>query len=73
MEFSNENYKRRLELGVGVVVIAIGAFFMMQALTISASKEIVGPRTMPMALAISMIIGGAWLTLRALRLSLIHI
>ena len=67
VEFSNENYKRRLELGVGVVVIAIGTFFMMQALTISASKEIVGPRTMPMALAISMIIGGAWLTLRALR------
>ena len=26
MEFSNENYKRKLELGVGFVVIAIGAF-----------------------------------------------
>ena len=67
MEFSNENYKRRLELGVGAVVIAIGVFFVMQALTIGASKEIVGPRTMPMALAVSMIVGGAWLTLRALR------
>ena len=67
MEFSNENYKRKLELGVGVVVMAIGAFFVTQALTIGASKEIVGPRTMPMALAVSMILGGAWLTLRALR------
>ena len=51
MEFSNENYKRKLELGVGLVVMAIGAFFVTQALTIGASKEIVGPRTMPMALA----------------------
>ena len=67
MEFSNENYKRKLELGVGVVVMAVGAFFVTQALTIGASKEIVGPRTMPMALAVSMILGGAWLTLRALR------
>ena len=67
MEFSNENYKRKLELGVGVVVMAIGAFFVTQALTIGASKEIVGPRTMPMALAVSMILGGAWLTLRALK------
>ena len=67
VEFSNENYKRKLELGVGVVVMAIGAFFVTQALTIGASKEIVGPRTMPMALAVSVILGGAWLTLRALR------
>ena len=66
MGSSSENYKRKLEIGVGAVVIIIGAFFVTQALTIGASKEMVGPRTMPMALAISMIIGGVWLTLRAI-------
>ena len=66
MEPSNENYKRKLELGVGLVVILIGAFFVTQALTIGASKEIVGPRTMPLALAIFMILGGVWLTMRAI-------
>ena len=56
VEFSNENYKRKLELGVGAIVVAIGLFFVDQAFTIGASKEMVGPRTMPMALAVSMIL-----------------
>ena len=66
MESGNESYKRKLELGVGAVIIAIGLFFLGQAFTIGVSKEIVGPRTMPMALAISTILGGCWLMLRAI-------
>ena len=67
MNVGTEDYKRKLEIGVGAVVIFVGVFFLFQALTIGVSKELVGPRTMPMALAVSMILGGAWLTLRALR------
>ena len=66
MNVGTEDYKRKLEIGVGAVVIFVGVFFLFQALTIGVSKELVGPRTMPMALAISTILGGVWLAVRAL-------
>ncbi|MEM7378917.1 MAG: tripartite tricarboxylate transporter TctB family protein, partial [Pseudomonadota bacterium] len=58
-------YKTKLEYGVGAVVLAIGVFFIFQAFTIETSRESVGPRTLPMILAVSLVIGGLWLGLRA--------
>ena len=63
----NEEYKRKVEYGVAAVVILIGLFFIYQASTITASREAVGPRTMPMFLAVSLVLGGFWRGVRALR------
>lgn len=59
------DYKTKVEFGVSAVVLLIGVFFIFQASTIDTTREIVGPRTLPMALAVSMVLGGAWLALRA--------
>ena len=64
---SQKNYKTRLEYGVSAIITLIGLFFVYQASTIGISKEAVGPRTMPMALAVSLVLGGLWLTIRAFR------
>ena len=61
----NHDYKIKVEYGVSAVVLLIGVFFLFLAFTIDASKEAVGPRTMPMFLAVSLIVGGLWLALRA--------
>ena len=61
------DYKTKLEYGVSVTVMLIGIFFIYQAFTIGVSKEAVGPRTMPMALAITLVLGGLWLAVRAFR------
>ena len=61
------DYKTKLEYGVSVIVMLIGIFFIYQAFTIGVSKEAVGPRTMPMALAITLVLGGLWLAVRAFR------
>ena len=61
----NQDYKIKVEYGVSAVVLLIGVFFVFLAFTIDTSKEAVGPRTMPMFLAVSLIIGGLWLSLRA--------
>ena len=61
----NESYKTKIEYSVAAVVILIGLFFIYQATTIKASKEAIGPQTMPMFLAIFLVIGGLWLALRA--------
>ena len=63
----HSDYKTKLEYGVSVVVMLIGIFFIYQAFTIGVSKEAVGPRTMPMALAVALVLGGLWLALRAFR------
>ena len=63
----NDNYKIKLEYGVSLVVMLTGLFFVYQAFTIGVSKEAVGPRTMPMALAVSLVLGGLWLAFRAFR------
>ena len=60
-----KDYKTKVEFGVSAVVLLIGVFFIFQASTIDTTREIVGPRTLPMVLAISMVLGGAWLALRA--------
>ncbi|MEM7242556.1 MAG: tripartite tricarboxylate transporter TctB family protein [Pseudomonadota bacterium] len=59
------DYKKKVEYGVAAVTLLIGLFFIYQATTISASNEAVGPRTMPMFLSISLVIGGLWIALRA--------
>jgi hypothetical protein len=64
---TNDNYKVKLEYGVSAVVVLTGLFFIYQASTIGVSKEAVGPRTMPMALAVSLVLGGLWLAVRAFR------
>jgi putative tricarboxylic transport membrane protein len=64
---TNDNYKVKLEYGVSAVVVLTGLFFIYQASTIGVSKEAVGPRTMPMALAVSLVLGGLWLAFRAFR------
>lgn len=63
----DENYKVKIEYGVAAIVALIGAFFVFQAFTIKLSSEIVGPRAMPMTLAISLILGATWLAVRAYR------
>ena len=61
----HQDYKIKVEYGVSAVVLLIGVFFVIQAFTIEASSEAVGPRTMPLTLAVSMILGGIWLAIRA--------
>ena len=60
-----QDYKIKIEYGVSAVVLLVGIFFIFQAFTIETSREAVGPRTMPMILAISLVISGCWLALRA--------
>ena len=62
----NETYKTRVEYGVGAVVLLVGLFFIYQAFTIETSRESIGPRTLPLILAVSLVLGGIWLFLRAL-------
>ncbi len=62
---SSQEYKVKLEYGVGAVVLLVGVFFIFQAFTIETSRESVGPRTLPMILAVSLVIGGLYLMLRA--------
>ena len=59
------DYKTQVEFGVSAVVFLIGSFFIFKASTIETTREIVGPRTLPMILAISIVMGGLWLALRA--------
>ncbi len=61
----HHQYKIKVEYFVSLVVLLIGVFFVFQAFTIETSREAVGPRTMPMILAVSMIIAGAYLGVRA--------
>lgn len=61
----NQEYKIKVEYGVAAVVLLIGIFFIFQALTIQTSREAVGPRTLPLILAMTLIIGGLYLALRA--------
>ena len=61
----NQNYKIKVEYGVSAVVLLIGVFFLFQSFTIDTSRESVGPRTMPLIIAIALVISGAWLALRA--------
>ena len=60
-----QEYKIKIEYGVSAVVLLIGVFFIFQAFTIETSREAVGPRTMPLFLAIALVTGGTWLALRA--------
>jgi len=62
---SSSDYKTKLEYGVGAVVLLVGLFFIYQAFTIEPSRESVGPRTLPMILAVSLVLGGLWLGVRA--------
>lgn len=61
-----QDYKIKVEYGVSAIVLLVGIFFIFQAFTIETSCEAVGPRTMPMFLAIALVIGGLWLALRAM-------
>ena len=61
----DHSYKIKVEYGVALVVILIGVFFIFQAFTIGTSREVVGPRTLPMILAVSLVLGGLWLAFRA--------
>ena len=63
----SQEYKIKVEYGVAAVVLLVGVFFIFQAFTIETSRESVGPRTLPMILAVSLVIGGLWLALRAYR------
>jgi len=63
----DQTYKVKIEYGVATIVALIGIFFIYQAFTIKVSSEAVGPRTMPMALAVSLVLGACWLWLRAYR------
>jgi len=61
----SQEYKTKVEYGVAAIVLLVGVFFIFQAFTIETSRESVGPRTLPMILAVSLVIGGCWLALRA--------
>ena len=60
-----QDYKIKVEYGVSAVVLLVGVFFIFQAFTIETSREAVGPRTMPLWLAIALVLGGLWLAIRA--------
>ena len=60
-----QEYKIKVEYGVSAVVLLIGVFFIFQAFTVETSREAVGPRTMPLTLAVSLVLGGLWLAIRA--------
>ena len=60
-----QKYKIKVEYGVSAAVLLIGLFFVFQAFTIETSRETIGPRTMPLILAVSLTIGGIWLAVRA--------
>ncbi|MEC7155749.1 MAG: tripartite tricarboxylate transporter TctB family protein [Pseudomonadota bacterium] len=60
-----QDYKIKVEFGVSAVVLLIGVFFIFQAVTIETSREAVGPRTMPLWLAVALVLGGLWLAIRA--------
>ena len=62
---ASQDYKTKVEYGVSAVVLLVGVFFIFQAFTIETSRESVGPRTLPMILALSLVLGGLWLALRA--------
>ena len=62
----SQDYKVKVEYGVAAVVFAVGLFFIFQAFTIETSREAVGPRTMPMIIAVALLLGGIWLGIRAL-------
>ena len=62
-----QNYKIKVEYGVSAVVLLVGIFFIFQAFTIETSRESIGPRTLPMILAVSLVLGGLWLAWRAFR------
>lgn len=61
----NHNYKIKVEYGVSAVVFLIGIWFVFQAFTIETSKESVGPRTLPLIIAVALLLGGVWLAIRA--------
>jgi len=63
---ASQRYKIKVEYGVSATVLLVGIFFIFQAFTIETSRESVGPRTLPMILAISLVLGGLWLGLRAM-------
>ena len=65
MNLTTKNYKIQVEYGVSAVIFLIGTFFIFQAFTIDTTREMVGPRTLPMVLAISIVLGSIWLALRA--------
>ena len=60
-----QDYKIKVEYGVSAIVLLIGVFFIFQSFTIDTSREAVGPRTMPLWLAIALVLGGLWLAIRA--------
>ena len=60
-----QKYKIKVEYGVSATVLLIGVFFIFQAFTIETSREAIGPRTMPLILALSMTASGIWLAIRA--------
>jgi len=60
-----QEYKIKVEYGVSVIVLLIGVFFIFQSFTIETSREAVGPRTMPLWLAVALVLGGLWLAVRA--------
>lgn len=61
----NHDYKIKVEYCVSAVVLLVGLFFVFQAFTIETSREAIGPRTMPIILAIALVLGGLWLAFRA--------
>ena len=61
----SQDHKVKVEYGVSAVVLLTGVFFVFLAFTIETSREAVGPRTMPLFLAVSLVISGLWLALRA--------
>ena len=61
----NHEYKIKVEYGVSAVVLLIGVWFLIQAFTIETSREAVGPRTMPLILAVALVVSGVYLAFRA--------
>jgi hypothetical protein len=69
---STLSYRTKIELGVTAVVIVTGLFFAILAWDINPKSHEIGPRAVPMFIAITMILLGALISFVALRLNSIE-
>ena len=69
---STLSYRTKIELGVTAVVVVVGLFFAILAWDINPKSHEIGPRAVPMFIAVTMILLGALISFVALRFNSIE-